>query len=174
MALSGLTSSSDNLVLSGALLYIDDDTNASGIISGETLGMAGEYAELFAGKGVKTRVIRKARSMSISFKANWHEITPKAINIFYGGSYSTDTGKTIVDYKNGVVQPTAHKFTIKAENVNGQLITITFYNAVNSTFGEIPMTGDDFTSLPIEITPEPLTPGDSTEIQVRVELADEA
>ena len=171
MALSGLTSSTNNLVLSGAYLYIDDDTAASGIISGEVFGMAGEFAELFAGKGIKVRVIKKARSISLRFAGNWHEITPKAISVMYGGSYSTATGKTIVDFKNGIVAPAAHKFRIEFENVNGQTGTITFYNAKNSNFGDVALDGQDFSGMPFEITPEPINPGDADEIQVRIELA---
>jgi hypothetical protein len=172
MALSGLTSSTNNLVLSGAQLFIDDDTLASGIIGEESMGFAAEFAELYAGQGIKVRVAKKMRTQSISFKGSWFEITPKAINIFYGGTYSSDTGTTSVQYKNVTTAPTAHKFIIKAKTVENKQITITFYNAVNSNFGDVPLDGGDFSHFPFEITPEPVNAGDEDEVLVDITVAD--
>ena len=164
---SGLTSSTGNLVLSGALLYIDDDTNASGIISGEVFGFTGEFAELYSGKGIKTLTIKKARRQSISVKGNWHEITPKAINIFYGGEYSVGAGYERTEWKNTVVSASTHKFKMIWEDIDSNDHELTIYNGRNGNFGDIPVDGEDFSSLSFEINPEPVDPGDADEVLVR-------
>ncbi len=167
---SGLTSSTNNLVLSGALLYIDDDTNASGIIGGEVLGFAGEFAELYAGKGIKTLVIKKARQQSVFIRIdNWYEITAKAFQIFYGGSYSTGAGYNRIEWKNSIVSNTTHKFKMIAENVAGYDLEITVFNGRNSTFSEVPLNGEDWSSYSVEISPEPVNPGDEEEVLVRID-----
>jgi len=172
MAVSGLTNDLDDLVLSGAEIYIDDDTLPSGTINEETTKFSAEFVELFAGKGIKVRVAKKMKSMGIAFGATWYNITPKAISIFYGGNYSVGVGTTIVDYKNAVVAPTAHKFTIAAQTVEGKAIDIIFYNAVNALFGDLPTNGQDFANFPFEIVPEPINPGDAAEVLVRIEKED--
>lgn len=168
---SGLTSSTNNLVLSGALLYIDDDTNASGIIGGEVLGFAGEFAELYAGKGIKTLVIKKARQQSVFIRVdNWYEITPKAFQIFYGGTYSTSPGAyNRIEWKNSITSNVPHKFKMIAENVEGKNLEITIFNGRNSTFSEVPLNGEDWSSYSVEITPEPVNPGDPDEVLVRID-----
>ena len=167
---SGLTSSTNNLVLSGMLLYIDDDTSASGIVGGELLGFSGEFAELYAGKGLKTLVIKKARQQGVFLRFdNFYELTPKALNIFYGGSYSTGVGYNRLEFKNQITSNVPHKWKAIAENVGGYDIEITVFNGRNSTFSEIPVNGEDWSSVSIEITPEPVNPGDVDEVLVRID-----
>jgi len=172
MAVSGLTSSTNNLVLSGCFLYIDDDTNASGIVSAEVLNAEAELAELFAGKGIKVSVYNKIRRFAMNIGFNFHEITPKAIEILYGGTYSSGGGVTKVEYKVGIVENVAHQYKLVAENVNGQDLTITVYNGKNINYGALPLDGEDFTSMPCIIKPFPVNPGNADEVLVDIVLAD--
>lgn len=172
MAASGLTSSTNNLVLSGCYLYIDDDTNASGIISAEVLNAEAEMAELFAGKGTKVSVYNKIKKFGMNFGFNFHEITPKALSIFYGGVFSSAGGHTIIEYKVGVTEPGAHTFRLEAENVNSKDIRIYLYNAKNINYGATPLDGEDFTSIPCIIKPFPIDSSDATEVLVKIDLED--
>ena len=170
MSVSGLTSSTNNLALTGCYLYIDDDTSASGIISAEVLNAEAEMAELFAGKGVKVSVYNKIKKFGMNFGFNFHEITPKAFSLLYGGTYSTDLTHTIVSYKVGIVEPGHHTFRIEAENVNGKDIRIYLYNAKNINYGATPLDGEDFTSIPCIVKPFPVDPSDATEELVKIDL----
>jgi hypothetical protein len=172
MAASGLTSSTNNLMLSGCYLYIDDDTNASGIISAEMFECLAEMAELFAGKGVKKSVYNKIKRFGVQFGFNFHEITPKALNILYGQNYSSDASHTIWEMKNKIVDPENHTFRIEAENVNEKTLRIYLYNAKNINFGQIALDGEDFSSIPCIVKPFPLTPSDDTEVLCKIDLED--
>ncbi len=167
---SGLTSSTNNLVLSGCYLYIDDDTNASGIISAEVLNAEAEMAELFAGKGTKVSVYNKIKRFGLNFGFNFHEITPKAFNILYGGDYSTDGTHTITEYKVAITEPSTHQFRIEFENVSGKDLRIYLYNSKNINYGAIPLDGEDFSSIPCIVKPFPVNPSDPTEVLVKIDL----
>ena len=167
-AVSGLTSSTNNLVLSGCFLYIDDDTLASGIVSAEVLNAEAELAELFAGKGIKVSVYNKIRRFGLNIGFNFHEITPKALEILYGGSYLSGGGVTAVEYDVGIVEAAAHQFKLVAENVNSKDLTIIVYNGKNINYGAMPLDGEDFSSIPCIIKPFPINPGDPSETRTSI------
>lgn len=163
-AVSGLTSTTDNLVLSGCYLYIDDDTNASAIVSAEMFESLAEMAELFAGKGVKRSVYNRIKRFGVQFNCNMHEVTAKAMQIFWGQYYATDALYTIWQHKNKIIEPTYHNYRIEAENVAGKDILIYLYNAKNINFGQVPLDGEDFSSIPLILKPFPTTPSVDTEL----------
>lgn len=172
MAVSGLTSSTNNLVLSGCYLYIDDDTNASGIVSAELFECIAEVAELFAGKGVKRSVYNKIKRFGIQLGFNFHEITPKALQILYGQNYEVGAGITTWSVKNKIVDPGYHSFRFEAENVNDKNIKIYLYNAKNVNFGQLPLDGEDFAGIPCIVKPFPLTPSNDAEELCKITLED--
>jgi len=173
MATSGLTSSTDNLVVSGLTMWIDDDIAASAIISGESLEFSAEFATLFAGKGVKVKVAEVMKSFGVAMKCNVHEITPKGMSILYGGDYTTPTSpaSTRVSFANKITAPSAHRFTFKGVTNAGKDITIVLNNAKNSSFGAVAFDGGDFAALPVTLVPSPVTPGDDSEILAYVDIA---
>jgi hypothetical protein len=171
-AVSGITSSPDNLILSGCYLFIDDDTNASAIISGELFECVAEVAELFAGKGVKRSVYSKIKRFGVQFGCVVHDFTPKAYNILYGQYYATDASYSIWQYKNAIVEPTSHTFRIEAETVEDKDIKIYLFNAKNINFGQLPLDGEDFSGYPILIKPYPTTPSVDTELLCEIKLED--
>ncbi len=169
-AVSGLTSTTNNLVLSGCYLYIDDDTNPSAIISAEMFESIAEMAELFAGKGVKRSVYNRIKRYGVQFNCNFHEITAKAMNIFWGQYYATDASYTIFQVKNKIVEPGFHNYRIEYENVNDKDIKIYLFNAKNINFGQIPLDGEDFSSIPIILKPFPTAPGTDTELLCEIKF----
>lgn len=172
MAVSGLTSSPNNLTLSGCYVYIDDDTSPSAIVSAELFECLAEMSELYAGKGVKRSVYSKIRQFGVQFNMNVHEITPKALQIFYGQNYETGGGVTTWSVKNKIVDPGFHDYRIEAENVNEKDIKIYLYNAKNINFGQTPLDGEDFSSIPTIIKPFPTDPGNDDEEICKITLED--
>lgn len=172
MATSGLTSSTNNLAVTGLTMYIDDDTSASAIISGESLEFSAEFAELFAGKGIKVKVAEVMKSFGIAMKFNVHEISPKGMSILYGGTYSSIAPtSTRVSYLQQMVAPAAHKFTFKGLTNAGKEIQIVLNNAKNTEFGSVAFDGQDFVGMPCTVVPSPTTPGDATEVLAYIDIA---
>lgn len=168
MAVSGLTSSTNNLVLSGALMYIDDDTTASAIIGGESLQFSSEMAKLMAGKGVKVQVAEAMKTFGVAMSFECYEITALAFGILYGGSVVTESGYTKWRIKNKMTAPSPHRFKFVLTNNNDKDIEIWFWRAKNANYGNIAFDGQDFSKVPCIIKPEPINPSDPNEVQVDV------
>jgi hypothetical protein len=168
MAVSGLTSSNNNLVLSGALMYIDDDTTASAIIGGESLQFSAEMAKLMAGKGVKVQVTEALKSFGVAFAFECYEITAVGFGILFGGSVVTESGYTKWRIKNKMSAPAPHRFKFVITKNDDKDIEITFWRAKNTNYGNIAFDGQDFSKMPCIVKPEPINPGDPNEVQVDV------
>jgi hypothetical protein len=170
MAVSGLTSSTDNLVLSGALMYIDDDSVASAVIGGESLQFSSEMATLMAGKGVKVQVAEAMKTFGIAFAFECYEITALGMNILYGASVVSESSKTKLRFKQKMTAPSPHKFTFVITDNAGDDITIKFWRAKNSNYGNIAFDGGDFSRIPCVIKPVPINPSDPNEVLVDIDF----
>ena len=173
MATSGISASTDDLVLTGLVMYIDEDTTPSATISGESLEFSAEFATLSAGKGVKVKVAEVMKSFGIAMKFKVNTITAKGMSILYGGDYSTPTSpaSTRVSFKGKMTAPVAHTFKFIGLNNEGKTITIQLNNAKNTEFGAVALDGSDFAAMPCTIVPSPLTPGDDTEVLAFFDIA---
>lgn len=172
MALSGITADTTQLALTGMLLYIDDDVSPSATISGETLQFSADFAQLFAGKGVKVLVAEAIKEFQMAMSFNIHEITAKALNILYGGSYEALSGSTRISFLQKVTSPGYHDFRFVGQNVNEQTITIFLNYAKNVNYGDIPFDGQDFASVPCVVRPYPEVPGTDAEVMAYIDIAD--
>jgi hypothetical protein len=172
MALSGITADTTKLALTGLLMYIDDDTTPSATISGETLQFSADFAQLFAGKGVKVLVAEALKEFQMAMSFNIHEITPKAMNILYGGNFSTLSGSTRLEIRQRMNPPGFHDFRFVGENTEGKTVTIVLNNAKNVNYGDIAFDGQDFAAAPCVVRPYPETPGDTAEVMAYIDLAD--
>jgi hypothetical protein len=168
MAISGMTSSTNNLMLTGALMYIDDDTSASAIIGAESLQFSAEMAKLMAGKGIKVQVAEAMKSFGIAMSFEVYEITAVAMGILYGGSVVTESGYTKWRIKNKMTAPAVHRFKFVLVNNNDKDVEIWFWRAKNANYGNIAFDGQDFSKVPCIIKPEPLNPSDPNEVQAEV------
>jgi hypothetical protein len=151
-------------------MTIDDDANASAIISGESLQFSSEFAKLMAGKGAKVQVAKALKTFGISFAFNCHELTPTAFNILYGGEVITSSIANTFRIRNKMTSPGVHKFKFVILTNADKDITITFFRASNESYGNIAFDGSDFAGIPAVISPSPLNPSDPDEIQVDIDF----
>jgi hypothetical protein len=170
MALSGMTSNTKNTTLTGLVMYIDGDTDPSSIIKNESLDFAADFAEFLAGKGAKVLVAKAMKSFKMSMTFAIGEITTKALEILYGGTYSTTTAGTRTSFLQKVNAPGLHKFTFKGILTDGRNITIVLNNAQNTEFGKIDFSAGDFAVMPCNIVPIPLVPGDDDEVMGYIDI----
>jgi hypothetical protein len=174
MGLSGIQASTNSLALTGLVMYIDDDVNASATISGETLQFSAEFAQLFAGKGVKVLTAEHLRQFGIAMQCNVHEITPQAMQIIYGGDVELRSGSTRLNFKQKMTPAGNHNFTFKGELVDGREVTIYLNNAKNTNYGDVAFDGQDFSAVPCIFKPYPETVGDNDEVMAYIDVADAA
>lgn len=172
MATSGITANTQELALTGMLMYIDDDTSPSATISGETLQFSADFAQLFAGKGVKVLVAEAIRQFQMAMSFTIHEMTPKALNILYGGTYTTLSGSKRLNFTQKMTAPGYHDFKFVGENVAGDTITIFLNNARNVNYGDVAFDGQDFSGAPCVVRPYPEVAGTDDEVMAYIDVTD--